>query len=176
VALLWFAVPSALHLRKAQSEKDFYEHHNRRPYGWKLLYVEGQRHLEGSEWPEAERCFRDSLVFYKNTKTHDALARTLAAQGRFLEALEENVSALRLNPWHLRSVEQTAEALSRLPLDTAVRERLGRIDAKALVYCNLGVLLAQKGEDQKARELFDAALEADPSYEPARHNRAIISQ
>jgi tetratricopeptide (TPR) repeat protein len=174
VFLAWFALPSVLHLWTARDERTFYAYHNRRPYGWKLLYVEGQRHLEDEEWVGAEKCFRESLVFYKNTKTYDALARSVAKQGRRLEALESWVGALTLNPWHLPSLEHLVGALAELPLDGAVWERLDRLEAKALVLSNLGVLFAQKSDRSRALAMFDAALEADPSYEPARHNRAII--
>ena len=72
--------------------------------------------------------------------------------------------------------ENLTEALEKTPLLEgrsfwALTEKLPQ---KSMVYNNLGVLLGRKGHSEKAKILFERAVQADPSFEPAQHNLGIL--
>ena len=173
---LWFLVPSVLHFFVSLDETRFYGYHNRHPYSWKLLYVEGRRHEEKGEWEEAEERFRGSLQFFRTTQAYKHLGISLSAQGRDAEAVYYFVEALQLNPWHPHATAALAETLSRKPSllgENGFWRMTRTLPQKAMVYNNLGVLLAQRGLKEPARALFKKSLEADPSFKPARHNLTV---
>lgn len=177
-AFVWCFLMSALHVASSLDEQWFYRFHNARPYSWKLLYVEARRHEARGEWSAAERAYRASLGLFRTTSTHVRLGFTLSAQGRVAESASCFLEALGLNPWHLKATRYLADALEKKP-DLLEQEGFwlladGRLKEKALVYNNVGTLLAERGYRRAASILFVRAVHADPAFEPPHHNLALL--
>ncbi len=133
--------------------------------------------------------WRASLI---NNKFEEALAKVRALElvgqqqpeiraalercADFLKCVrEKNFDAAKKNlPIELQSLAEPDLGLSELtansPTENSLHHALGHPLCKAEALNQMGVAAALAGDNQRARELFTASLQADP-----RHHRAIVN-
>ncbi|MBA7575463.1 Photosystem I assembly protein Ycf3 [subsurface metagenome] len=90
-------------------------------------------------------------------------------QGKYIEAIEDFKKALKLNPKNKAARANKMSAEQKL-LQTAEKdmEDTGGIDSY-----NKGVIFAEINEFKKAIKYFTIALEENPEFAKAYHNRAV---
>ncbi len=170
-----YSVFSFEHIKAAQNKETFYADHNQTPYSAKLLYIEGRWRMEKEEWRKAEALFQQSLNLYKSTLAYKNLGITLNHEERYLEAINSFAEALKLNSKNLAVLENLAISLNKASWDNLdLAAKLDPLNDAHIVYNNLGVLLAEKGETQKAKTLFEYSLSISPDFIPARHNLELL--
>ena len=88
--------------------------------------------------------------------------------------------AVQLEPYRTEFREQLAICLAALGEAKAARRHfefiLNEGQAKASVFSNYGLFLAQQGEFDAALRQYDQALKLDPDYRPAQTNRQTLKQ
>jgi tetratricopeptide (TPR) repeat protein len=113
--------------------------------------------------PEAERLYREALE--------------LEAAGRHEEARIAVEQAIAGGSGRDAKLLAAKLAILREDLDEATRllEPLASDGSDALVLYNLGLVAQKRGSYNKARSRYLAALKADPNYNPARFNLAVLT-
>lgn len=113
--------------------------------------------------PEAEKQYREALE--------------LEAAGRHEEARIAVEQAIAAGAGRDAKLLAAKLAILREDLDEATRllEPLASDGGDALVLYNLGLVAQKRGKYNNARSRYLAALKADPSYNPARFNLAVLT-
>jgi len=113
----------------------------------------------------------DSLFYYARLASLlDGLGETDAAISQFLRLLERqpDLAAAHFNLALLyKKMKRYTDAVAAY--ENAVRLE---IDGVQEVYSNMGVLYSEMREADKAREMYERALDVDPEYVPALFNLA----
>lgn len=113
--------------------------------------------------PEAERQYKEALE--------------LEAAGRHEEARIAVEQAIAGGAGRDAKLLAAKLAILREDLDEATRllEPLAADGGDALVLYNLGLVAQKRGKYNNARSRYLAALKADPNYNPARFNLAVLT-
>jgi tetratricopeptide (TPR) repeat protein len=137
--------------------------------------------LQSREYRSGEALYRATLERNPNAwMAHNNLGMLLANDGRYDEAREHFVDAVRLNPRiaeHHMNLGRLALGQGALPeairaLTEAVRLEPGAANA----HSNLGVAMLRQGDMQSAIEHFEMALRINPSHQEAALNIAAAHQ
>ncbi len=137
-----------------------------------------QAQMEG-DYDRAVELYRESLALHPSAEAHTFLGWTFHFQGKIQEAIAECKRAIEVDPEfgnpyndigaYLIGLERFDEAIPWL--ERAITAR--RYEPRHFPYFNLGRAYMAKGMINRARELFQEALEIEPRYTLAR--RALES-
>ncbi|MFT3784029.1 MAG: tetratricopeptide repeat protein [Nibricoccus sp.] len=123
---------------------------------------------------EAIGCFKRAIAIKPDSsKAHNNLGIAYLLQGNAADGIKHLREAVRLEPESFESRANLAHALAQLgQFSEAITlcEGLVREKPDPELYNNLGVLLGQAGELQKARMAFRSALQLDPNHPSAKDN------
>jgi len=132
---------------------------------------------QGSNYPEAERCFRKALKLMPGSApTLDNLGNALAFQGKFDAAEQCYRKALQQDPRQLSAYTNLGNLLWRRgEVDAAAKQfqaalRLNPDYAEA--HNSLGLVLRESGDRTGAIRHFEKAIGIQPAYADAHHNLA----
>ena len=134
--------------------------------------------LGGGEAEEAEREARQGLVQGESGRLHYVLALILDRTGRHDEALAEARRAVELGAGRDAALLLAVAAINAKDLDGAqkVLEPLAAQDPNdPEVLYDLGLVADQKGDYNRARQGYLAALRADPKLASARYNLVVLT-
>jgi protein O-mannosyl-transferase len=128
-------------------------------------------------WRDSITLFERALaVTTNNAMAHACLGTAYVNQNREADALTEFSRALTLKPAFAKPLLAMAEgfyAAERLNLAAAVFRRILEMTPDdAATRCRLGSVVARQGNLDEAIAHYEAALELNPHYEPARTNLA----
>ncbi len=132
-----------------------------------------QAQMEG-DYERAIELYRGSLALHPTAEAHTFLGWTFHFQGKVEEAIAECKRAIEIDPEfgnpyndigaYLIGLERFDEAIPWL--ERAITAK--RYDPRHFPYFNLGRAYLAKGSINRARELFQKALEIEPRYTLAR--------
>jgi Tfp pilus assembly protein PilF len=132
-----------------------------------------QAQIEG-DYERAVELYRGSLALYPTAEAHTFLGWTFHFQGKVEDAILECKRAIEVDPEfgnpyndigaYLIGLERFDEAIPWL--EQAITAK--RYDPRHFPYFNLGRVYLAKGSINRARELFQKALEIEPRYMLAR--------
>ena|ERR1700680_4584569 len=132
-----------------------------------------QEQMEG-DYDRAVELYQESLALYATAEAHTFLGWTFHFQGKIQEAIAECKRAIEVDPEfgnpyndigaYLIELKRFDEAIPWL--ERAITAK--RYDPRHFPYCNLGRVYLAKGEFNRARRLFQQALEIEPRYTVAR--------
>jgi tetratricopeptide (TPR) repeat protein len=135
-------------------------------------YVLGRALLENDEAPAAERAVRESLRLDPDADGYSLLARTLARQRQWQDALDAATHGLELDPDHSGCANMRATALGQLgraeEAASAVSDSLALDPDNAYSHANRGWLLLRQSNPEQALESFREALRLEPTLDWAR--------
>lgn len=118
--------------------------------------------------PLAESLYQQALASNpQNAAAHNDLGMCLARQGKLDPSVREIEQALRLDPNSQRYRNNAAVVLVEMRQDQQALAHLAAVHAPADANYNMGQLLVQRGRPQDATPYFAAALEMNPSMQPA---------
>jgi len=133
--------------------------------------IEAQVNLEMARGRLRDR-YADALRLNPNdVEAHYGLANSLAAQGRFEEAIDHYRAALRINPTYAQAHRNLGVALTGRG---EMKEAIAHFSEALLIapgaqaHYNLGAALARDGSTEEAIGQFQAALKLEPDYQSAR--------
>src|SRR5260370_42301090 len=131
----------------------------------------------GGDYARAVELYRDSLALYPTAEAHTFLGWTFHFQGKIQEAIAECKRAIEVDPdfgnpyndigAYLIGLERFDEAIPWLERATTAK----RYEPRHFPYFNLGRAYLAKGMINRARELFQEALEIEPRYTLAQRVR-----
>jgi Tfp pilus assembly protein PilF len=131
-----------------------------------------ERHAAG-DVDEAAAYYELSLELYPTAEAHTALAVTLAARGRWEDAIVHCKQAITLDPdlgnayndlgVYLAETGKRQEAMAYL--DQAITAP--RYDCRHYPHYHRGRLLEQQGRFGEARDAYRASLDLQPDWPPA---------
>jgi Tfp pilus assembly protein PilF len=132
-----------------------------------------QAQMEG-DYDRAVELYRESLALHPTAEAHTFLGWTFHFQGKIQEAIAECKRAIEVDPEfgnpyndigaYLIGLERFDEAIPWL--ERAITAK--RYEPRHFPYFNLGRAYLAKGLINRARELFQEALEIEPRYTLAR--------
>jgi Tfp pilus assembly protein PilF len=132
-----------------------------------------QAQMEG-DYDRAVELYRESLALHPTAEAHTFLGWTFHFQGKIQEAIAECKRAIEVDPEfgnpyndigaYLIGLERFDEAIPWL--ERAITAK--RYEPRHFPYFNLGRAYLAKGMINRARELFQEALEIEPRYTLAR--------
>src|SRR3984893_10058606 len=145
--------------------------------------AQAQRHLQRAyraqmegDYDRAVELYRESLALHPTAEAHTFLGWTFHFQGKIQEAIAECKRAIALDPDFGNPYNDIGAYLIDLGLfDEAIPwiERAivaKRYEPRHFPYFNLGRAYLAKGSINRARELFQKALEIAPRYTLARRD------
>ena len=131
--------------------------------------------MEG-DYDLAVKLYRESLALHPTAEAHTFLGWTFHFQGKIEEAIDECKRAIEVDPEfgnpyndigaYLIGLERFDEAIPWLEQAIAAK----RYEPRHFPYFNLGRVYLAKGWLNRARELFEKALELEPQYVLARQS------
>ena len=137
-------------------------------------YDDGYRFQLRGRLTDAIARYRESIKLFPTAEAHAHLAWSIAAQGRFKEAIEECKRAIELDPeygnpyndigYYLIEMGQHGRAIPWLR--KALKAQ--RYDHFAYPHFNLGRVWEHLGTWHEALKEYRAALEISPDFEEAR--------
>jgi Tfp pilus assembly protein PilF len=140
---------------------------------WEQMQEAYQAQMKG-DYDRAVELYQKSLALHATAEAHTFLGWTYHFQGKVEEAIEECKRAIDVdqefgNPYndigaYLIGLERYDEAIPWL--EQAITAK--RYDPRHFPYYNLGRVYLAKGQINRARELFQRALEIEPRYTLAR--------
>jgi Tfp pilus assembly protein PilF len=129
--------------------------------------------MEG-DYDRAVELYRGSLALYPTAEAHTFLGWTYHFQGKIQEAIAECKLAIEVDPEfgnpyndigaYLIGLERYEEAIPWLELAITAK----RYEPRHFPYFNMGRAYLAQGLINRARELFQQALEIEPRYTLAR--------
>lgn len=132
-----------------------------------------QAQMDG-DYDRAVELYRESLALHPTAEAHTFLGWTFHFQGKVQEAIAECKRAIEVDPdfgnpyndigAYLIGLERFDEAIPWL--ERAITAK--RYEPRHFPYLNLGRAYLAKGMINRARELFQKALEIEPRYTLAR--------
>ena len=135
-----------------------------------ILYHRGQAHLLVSR-KSYERMFKADP---KSWRVHQVLAQTASEGERYNDAITEYLEAIKLAPEQLGLHEELGAAyrfaMRRDEAEAAFQNELAIDPHNALARYELGVLVVEKGDGARGRELIEAALREKPRLLHAEYN------
>ena len=142
-------------------------------HAWEVLQDAYQAQMEG-DYDRAVELYQSSLDLHPTAEAHTFLGWTFHFQGKIQEAIAECKRAIEVDPdfgnpyndigAYLIGLERFDEAIPWLERATTAK----RYEPRHFPYLNLGRAYLAKGMINRARELFQKALEIEPRYTPAR--------
>ncbi len=146
---------------------------DRKTRAWKALHEAYQAQMEG-DYDRAVELYQESLELYPTAEAHTFLGWTFHFQGKIQEAIEQCKRAIELDPEfgnpyndvgaYLIGLKRFDEAIPWLEQAIAAK----RYEPRHFPYFNLGRVYLAKGLVNRARDLFQQALEIEPRYTLAR--------
>src|SRR6202049_4038513 len=140
---------------------------------WELLQDAYQAQMEG-DYDRAVELYKASLELHPTAEAHTFLGWAYHFQGKLDQAISECRTAIDIDPEfgnpyndigaYLIELKRFDEAIPWL--ERAITAK--RYDPRHFPYCNLGRVYLAKGEFNRARRLFQQALEIEPRYTVAR--------
>jgi Tfp pilus assembly protein PilF len=140
---------------------------------WEQLQEAYQAQMNG-DYDRAVELYRKSLALHPTAEAHTFLGWTYHFQGKIAEAIDECKRAIEVDPEfgnpyndigaYLIGLERYDEAIPWL--EQAITAK--RYDPRHFPFFNLGRVYLAKGHINRARELFQRALEIEPRYTLAR--------
>jgi tetratricopeptide (TPR) repeat protein len=137
-------------------------------------FQEAYREQMSGELDRAVELYRESLELYPTAEAHTFLGWTYYFQGKAEEAIAECKRAIEVDPdfgnpyndigAYLIDLGRMDEAIPWLELAMKAK----RYEPRQFPYFNLGRIYLAKGQINRARELFQKALEIEPKYVTAR--------
>ncbi len=138
-----------------------------------LFHEAYQAQMEG-DFDRAVELYRESLALHPTAEAHTFLGWTFHFQGKIQEAIAECKRAIEVDPEfgnpyndigaYLIGLGRFDEAIPWL--ERAITAK--RYEPRHFPYLNLGRAYLAKGMINRARELFQKALEIEPRYTLAR--------
>jgi tetratricopeptide (TPR) repeat protein len=117
----------------------------------------------------AETLYRRAVaVNPQHAGAHNDLGLCLARQGKLEASVQEIEQAIHLQPDKSLYRNNAATVLVELRQDQRALAHLSAVHGPAASSYNLGQLLVQRGRPQDAVAHFQAAIDMDPTMEPAR--------
>lgn len=120
------------------------------------------------QMPVAESLYQQAVAANpQHAGAHNDLGMCLARQGKLAASAQEIEQAVRLEPNNQRYRNNVAVVLVEMRQDQWALAHLSAVHAGADANYNMGQLLTQRGRPMDAVPYFAAALELNPSMQPA---------
>ena len=167
----------------AQAETSFHRASRNDPSSAEALYGIGSVYLNQNKNAEAKGAFERAAKLTANypdtlPDTWNNLGVIATREGRIDDSIECFQRALQLNPHHLLSLDNLANAYrlqKRWPEARALLERALAVDPEdAEANYSLGMVYAQTDDTAKAYEYLQRASKARPAYPEALNNLGVL--
>ncbi|MFZ0818699.1 MAG: tetratricopeptide repeat protein [Candidatus Acidiferrales bacterium] len=152
---------------------------DKKSLAWQRLRDAYQAQMEG-DFDRAVELYRESIALHPTAEAHTFLGWTYHFQGKVEEAIAECKLAINVDPdfgnpyndigAYLIGQHKYDEALPWL--DQAVMAK--RYDPRHFPYFNMGRAFLAKGLINRARDLFQQALDIEPRFTLARQSLAEL--
>lgn len=130
---------------------------------------------------EAIQNYRISISKFPTIEAYINLGMVLSKEGRYKEAIDECITALKIDKneysaynyigYYLIKLKKYKDA--KIWLDLALSMENNK--SKHSTYFNLGIVYEKRGDWYKAIEMFDEALTLQPDFIKARNNLLQLS-
>jgi Tfp pilus assembly protein PilF len=144
------------------------------------LFQEAYEAQMAGDLERAVDLYRESLALHPTAEAHTFLGWTFHFQGKSQEAIEECKRAIEVDPdfgnpyndigAYLIEENRLDEAIPWLEQAIVAK----RYEPRHFPYFNLGRIYLAKGSINRARQLFQRALEIEPRYTLANHALARL--